>query len=208
MLLNINTKTRYAEKRRTERLQSFGLDERALQDILFRSLDRLFPEEELILLMQSRNWQEEPDLMAVDKAGHLFTFELKAWESHSANLLQVLRYGQLCGAMKYPELDTWFKKATDPRPSRSRWRTGQSSESSCRKSRSIANRCLSRPASQQDLYPLCGSRTQSTSRSRLLSRFSDSGRLAVLMRMRIARHYSAGEAVHAALQCCAAFASC
>ena len=114
MLLNINTKTRYAEKRRTERLQSFGLDERALQDILFRSLDRLFPEDELILLMQSRNWQEEPDLMAVDKAGNLFIFELKAWESHSANLLQVLRYGQLYGAMKYPELDAWFKKATDP----------------------------------------------------------------------------------------------
>ncbi|MBI3147463.1 MAG: hypothetical protein HYZ17_03000 [Betaproteobacteria bacterium] len=35
MLLSINTKTRYAEKRRTERLQSFGLDERALQNILF-----------------------------------------------------------------------------------------------------------------------------------------------------------------------------
>ncbi len=35
MLLSINTKTRYAEKRRTERLQSFGMDERALQNILF-----------------------------------------------------------------------------------------------------------------------------------------------------------------------------
>jgi hypothetical protein len=54
MLLNINTKTHYAEKRRTERLQTFGLDERALQDILFRSLDRLFPDDELILLMQYR----------------------------------------------------------------------------------------------------------------------------------------------------------
>ena len=42
MLLNINTKTRYAEKRRTQMLQSFGLDERALQDILFRSLDRWY----------------------------------------------------------------------------------------------------------------------------------------------------------------------
>jgi len=114
MLLNINTKTRYAEKRRTERLQSFGLDERALQDILFRSLDRLFSDDELILLMQSRSWQEEPDLMAVDKEGNLFIFELKAWESHSSNLLQVLRYGQIYGAMKYPELDAWFKKATDP----------------------------------------------------------------------------------------------
>lgn len=113
MLLNINTKTHYAQKRRTERLQTFGLDERVLQGILFRSLDRLFPDDELILLMQSRRWQEEPDLMAVDKIGNLFIFELKAWESHSSNLLQVLRYGQIFGAMRYPELDAWFKKATD-----------------------------------------------------------------------------------------------
>ena len=113
MLLNINTKNRYAEKCRTERLQSFGFDEQALQRILFKSLDRLFPDDELILLMQSRKWQEEPDLMAVDKEGNLFIFELKAWESQSQNLLQVLRYGQIYGGMQYPELDNWFKKATD-----------------------------------------------------------------------------------------------
>ncbi|OHB83140.1 MAG: hypothetical protein A3J73_01180 [Planctomycetes bacterium RIFCSPHIGHO2_02_FULL_38_41] len=49
MLLNINTKTHYTEKKRTSRLQDFGLDERALQNILFKSLDRLFPDDELIL---------------------------------------------------------------------------------------------------------------------------------------------------------------
>lgn len=114
MLLNINTKTHYAERRRTEHLRSFNLDERALQDILFRTLDRLFPDDELILLMQSRLWQEEPDLMAVDKDGTLFIFELKAWEAQSASLLQVLRYGQKYGAMRYPELDAWYKKTTDP----------------------------------------------------------------------------------------------
>jgi len=113
MLLNINTKTSYAAKRPTGRLQSFGLDERKLQDILFKSLDRLFPDDELILLMQSRHWQEEPDLMAIDKEGNLFIFELKAWESNPENLLQVLRYGQLYGGMKYPELDRLFKNVTD-----------------------------------------------------------------------------------------------
>ncbi|MFZ4526787.1 MAG: hypothetical protein ACOYOE_14985 [Chlorobium sp.] len=113
MLLNINTNTHDAAKRPTSRLSSFGLDERKLQDILFRSLDRLFPDDELILLMQSRQWQEEPDLMAIDKEGNLFIFELKAWESHHENLLQVLRYGQMYGAMKYSELDGWFKKVTD-----------------------------------------------------------------------------------------------
>src|SRR3989442_15669325 len=110
MLLNINTKTRSTEKCRTERLQSFGLDERALQDILFKSLDRLFPDDELILLMQSRRWQEEPDLMAVDKDGNLYIFELKAWESHSENLLQVLRYGQIHGTSKYTDLDEIYRK--------------------------------------------------------------------------------------------------
>ena len=62
MLLAINTKTRFAERKRTDRLQTFGLDERGLQDILFKSLDRLFPDDELVLLMQSRRWQEEPSL--------------------------------------------------------------------------------------------------------------------------------------------------
>ena len=59
MLLTINRKTHFAERKRTDRLQTFGLDERGLQDILFKSLDRLFPDDELILLMQSRRWQEE-----------------------------------------------------------------------------------------------------------------------------------------------------
>ena len=113
MLLSIDTNNLYAKRRRTKRLQSFGIDELKLQNILFRSLDRLFPDDELILLKQSQRWQEEPDLMAVDKDGTLYIFELKVWESHPSNLLQVLRYGQIFGNSKYPELDAWYKKATD-----------------------------------------------------------------------------------------------
>ena len=113
MLLSIDSNTRLTHKKTGSRLQTFGLDERGLQDILFKTLDRLFPDDELILLMQSRHWQEEPDLMAVDNDGHLFIFELKAWESHPANLLQVLRYAQLYGPSKYADLDAWYKKATD-----------------------------------------------------------------------------------------------
>jgi hypothetical protein len=60
--------------------------------------------------MQSQRWREEPDLMAVDKNGNLYIFELKAWESVPENLLQVLRYGQLYGAAKYQELDGLFRK--------------------------------------------------------------------------------------------------
>lgn len=113
MLLNVNTKTRQAERRRAASIQTFGFDERALQGVLFKSLDRLFPDDEMILLMQSRQWQEEPDLMAVDKNGDLFIFELKAVGSHSENLLQVLRYGQIFGSFRYAELDALYKRSTD-----------------------------------------------------------------------------------------------
>jgi hypothetical protein len=114
VLLSINAESRLTEKKRTHRLKHFDIDERALQHVLFESLDRLFPDDELILLMQSRYWQEEPDLMAVDKSGALYIFELKVWESNSENLLQVLRYGQIYGPSKYPDLNDWYKKTTDP----------------------------------------------------------------------------------------------
>ncbi len=110
MLLEVNPKSLYAEKVRGARLQDFGLDERKLQEILFKSLDRLFPDDELILLMQSRQWQEEPDLMAIDKTGSLYIFELKVWEASSEHLLQVLRYGQIYGSSSYEDLDGWFQR--------------------------------------------------------------------------------------------------
>lgn len=113
MLLQVDTNTLYTEKLRGANLREFGIDERKLQDVLFRSLDRLFPDDEMILLMQSSRWREEPDLMAVDGDGSLYIFELKAWESEKENLLQVLRYGQIFGASKYSDLDSWFRKRTD-----------------------------------------------------------------------------------------------
>ena len=61
MLLRIDTSTRAATRVQGERLKAFDLDERGLQSILFNSLDRLLPDEELLLISQSRQWQEEPD---------------------------------------------------------------------------------------------------------------------------------------------------
>ena len=104
MLLKVDPKTQVAERIHGEKLQSFNITERDLQNILFRTLDRLLYDEELLLIMQSRNWQEEPDLMALDKDGRLYIFELKAWESRSVNILQVLRYGQMYGSSKYTVL--------------------------------------------------------------------------------------------------------
>jgi hypothetical protein len=109
MLLRIDTQTKIASRERGVRLKDFDLDERGLQDILFRSLDRLIPEDELVLLMQSRHWQEEPDIMALGADGTLYIFELKAWESRSQNLLQALRYGQIYGQYSYRQLDAMFR---------------------------------------------------------------------------------------------------
>ena len=109
MLLKVDTVAQLATKARSVRLKDFGLDERGLQNILFRALDRLIPDDELLLIMQSRRWREEPDLMAFDAKGTLYIFELKAWESHSENILQALRYGQIYGQYNYEQFDHMFR---------------------------------------------------------------------------------------------------
>ena len=110
MLLRIDAESRSATRVSGERLKTFGIDERGFQDILFRSLDRLLPDEELLLIAQSRHWQEEPDLLAMDEQGRLYIFEIKVWESRSENLLQALRYGQLFGGHDYAALDHLFRR--------------------------------------------------------------------------------------------------
>lgn len=110
MLLEVDKSEDIAYRVRGSKLSDFGLDERAFQNIIFRSLDKLIPDDELLLIMQSRRWQEEPDLMAIDKAGRLYIFELKVWESRSENILQVLRYGQIYGNYDYESLERFFKK--------------------------------------------------------------------------------------------------
>lgn len=117
MLLRVDPTTRAATRVTGSPLAKFGLDERGLQDILFNSLDRLIGEDELLLLMQSRSWREEPDLMALDRNGKLYIFEVKVWESHRENLLQALRYGQLNGALDYDGLNQiWLRRPDADRP--------------------------------------------------------------------------------------------
>jgi hypothetical protein len=112
MLLQIDLAAKTAERMSRKKLRDFALDERALQDILFKSLDRLLPDGDLLLITQSVRGGEEPDLIAVDKQGRLYLFELKVWESTSENLLQVLRYGQLFGSYRYEDLDRLYQRTT------------------------------------------------------------------------------------------------
>ena len=58
-----------------------------------------------MLIGQERRFQEEADLLALDKDGTLYIFELKRWESRSENLLQVMRYGQIFGRYSYQQLE-------------------------------------------------------------------------------------------------------
>lgn len=108
MLFKLETQKENIEIVERVYLKDFGWDERKLQKLLFDNLDRVLREDELLLIMQSRRWQEEPDLMAINENGDLYIFELKAWESHSSNILQVLRYGQIYGQYDYERLNNLF----------------------------------------------------------------------------------------------------
>ena len=92
------------------RLFEIGWKEEDFQKLLFENLEKVLQDEELLLIMQSRKWQEEPDLMAIDSNGDLYIFELKAWESQEYNLLQALRYGQIYGQYSYESLNDFFLK--------------------------------------------------------------------------------------------------
>jgi len=112
MLLSINPKAKTAKRISGVRLKQFELDERGFQEILFHWLDRLLPDDELLVISQSRRGAEEPDLTAVDAKGRIYFFELKIWESKSENLLQVFRYGQIYGSHDYQDLNHLFLRET------------------------------------------------------------------------------------------------
>ena len=90
-------------------LDDFGLKEKDLENFLSYRLTDVILEGDLMLIAQERPFQEEADLLALDKDGVLYIFELKRWESNQENLLQVLRYGQKFGRYTYGELEKLAK---------------------------------------------------------------------------------------------------
>lgn len=110
MIYKLNPIQKNITKLKGITLSSIGWKEFDLQDLMFNNLESLLPEDELLLIMQSVKGQEEPDIMAIDKNGDLFIFELKAWESEENNILQVLRYGQIFGQKNYDDLNRIFLK--------------------------------------------------------------------------------------------------
>src|SRR5690625_5068139 len=78
-------------------LADIGWKEIDLEEVLISNMDRMLDEENLMPIFSQRSFQEEPDIMALDKKGILYILELKRDKSNEKNLLQVLRYGQIYG---------------------------------------------------------------------------------------------------------------
>jgi len=66
MLFKLDPKSRIVKKTQKLTLAEIGWLEKDLQQFLYKNLNLIFPDDELLLIMQSRNWQEEPDLMAIE----------------------------------------------------------------------------------------------------------------------------------------------
>ncbi|MDE3001338.1 MAG: hypothetical protein OXU79_19860 [Gemmatimonadota bacterium] len=108
MLFRVRAKNRLVSRIEGRQLRDFRISEHDFQSILFDNIERFLPDEELLTIAHSRNWQEEPDILALDRKGRLFIFELKVWESQSENILQALRYGQIFGQYRYEKLNELF----------------------------------------------------------------------------------------------------
>jgi len=112
MLYKLNTNKEDYIKVNRVTLKSLGWKEIDLQKLLSKHIQDFIYSNELMTIFNERPRQEEPDILALDKKGDLYIFELKRWSSNQENLLQVLRYGQLFGNSNYDELNELFQKYT------------------------------------------------------------------------------------------------
>ncbi|MDR0771212.1 MAG: hypothetical protein LBE75_08490 [Burkholderiales bacterium] len=101
----------YSKVKKTS-MKDIGWKERDLQDLLSKHIRDLLSARELMTIFNERQYQEEPDILALDKNGDLYILELKRWSAGKENLLQVLRYGQLYGSSTYDELNEMYQKYT------------------------------------------------------------------------------------------------
>lgn len=91
-------------------LARHGWTEKQLEDLVAQHIDHVVRESQLLVIHQERQYQEEPDIMALDREGRLHLFELKRWGADAENLLQVLRYGQRFGQHEYQALNYLFRR--------------------------------------------------------------------------------------------------
>jgi hypothetical protein len=92
--------------RETSSLKQQGWNEKALETYLSNHLHE-FVGEDFMVIHQSKPFQPDVDLLALDREGDLWFFELKALSSRSAAVLQVFRYSQTTATYS---IDDWKQK--------------------------------------------------------------------------------------------------
>lgn len=102
----------YSSVRRVT-LADIGWKEKDLETLIASNIEDFISSSDLMTIYTERKGQEVPDILALDKKGDLYIFELKREEGKQENLLQVLRYGQLYGDSKYDELNGFYKEYND-----------------------------------------------------------------------------------------------
>lgn len=113
MLFNLNYENKSQIKQVTTcTLADHGFTEKDLENIISNNIGKIIPENQLMVLFQERPFDEAADIYALDQNGDLYIFELKRWQSHQENILQVLRYGQRYGQYSYEQLNELLKKYT------------------------------------------------------------------------------------------------
>lgn len=112
MLYKLNTgnnREKYEKVKRVT-LSDIGWKEKDLEKLISNNIQDFISSNDLMPIFNERARQEEPDILAIDKNGDIYIFELKRWSGKQENLLQVLRYGQLFGKSTYEELNSMYKK--------------------------------------------------------------------------------------------------
>ena len=112
MLYRLNENSDTYSKLERVMLKDIGWTEKDLENLFVNNIQDFVSSDDLMVIFTERSGQEEPDVIAIDKNGELYLFELKRWTSKEENLLQVLRYGQLFGKSTYYELNELYKKYT------------------------------------------------------------------------------------------------
>ncbi len=111
--LNKNTNCNNYSKVKRVTLSDIGWKEKDLENLISNNIQDFISSNDLMAIFTERARQEEPDILALDKEGDLYIFELKRWSGKQENLLQVLRYGQLFGKSTYDELNCFYQKYQD-----------------------------------------------------------------------------------------------
>lgn len=92
---------------KTSSLTDEGWDEKDLENYLRENLPVLISDD-LMVIGQSRPYQPEADLLALDRQGDLWIFELKKVATSSDNLLQVMRYSQNAANLRVDDLSDLY----------------------------------------------------------------------------------------------------